>query len=194
MDAGTIAAYDRAAKAFADDWHGQDAPTDMQRLLRRYFAPGPTADIGCGSGRDVAWLAAQGFDVVGYDPSAGLIAEARRRYPALRFALAALPGLDGIADASFANLLCETVLMHLPPGELGATLDALMRVLRPRGTLYLSWRVVSADGERDGHGRLYAAIDAGRVVAALGASRILMDEAAVSASSGKPIHRIIARK
>ena len=31
-----------------------------------------TADIGAGSGRDLAWLVANGFPAVGYEPSAGM--------------------------------------------------------------------------------------------------------------------------
>jgi hypothetical protein len=60
-DGLTLDAYDGAAAAFADDWAAQPAPSDMYDTLRRFFAPGPTADIGCGAGRDyslagVQWL------------------------------------------------------------------------------------------------------------------------------------------
>ena len=67
-----------------------------------------------------------------------------------------------------------------------------MCVPRPGGTLHLSWRV--AGGERDRHGRLSVAIDPQHVVAELGASQVLVDEAGVSASSGKAAHRIVVRK
>ena len=51
---------------------------------------------------------------MGYDPSEGLLAQARARYPRLHFASAALPELAGLAAGSFDNVLCETVIMHLP--------------------------------------------------------------------------------
>jgi len=73
---------------------------------RRYFDVGPTADIGCGSVRDTQWL-------TGYDTSERLLAEARRLHPSARYA--ALPELHNIADETFCNVLCETVIMHLPP-------------------------------------------------------------------------------
>ncbi len=119
MDAATLRAYDADAAAFAQDWHEQPPPADLHDVVRRFFRPGPTADIGSGSGRDVAWLSANGFPAVGYDPSAGLLAQARARYPDLAFHAAALPALEGIADASFANVLCETVIMHLPRQDVG---------------------------------------------------------------------------
>jgi hypothetical protein len=47
---------------------------------------------------------------------------------------------------------------------------------------------------RDSHGRLYAAFDAGLVRTALKDTTLLLDEEVVSASSGKKIHRLIAKK
>src|SRR5262249_26819081 len=61
MDQTTLAAYDRDAAAFAREWETQPAPSDLHDVVRRFFAPGPTADIGCGSGRDTAWLGRNGF-------------------------------------------------------------------------------------------------------------------------------------
>ena len=194
MDERTLAAYDRDAPAFAGEWDRQPIPSDMQDLLRRFFAPGPTADIGCGSGRDVAWLARNGFDVVGYDASPGLLAEARRLHPELQFERAALPDLPGVAEASFVNVLCETVIMHLPPEAIGAAVRRLRAVLGPGGTLYLSWRMTEGADRRDEHGRLYSAFDPAEVLDALAGIDILFDEQAVSASSGKIVRRIIARK
>src|ERR1700722_3768947 len=105
MDRATLAAYDTDAAAFARDWHEQPAPVDLQDTVKRFFiAGGATADIGCGSGREVAWLNANGFPAVGFDASDGLLAEARRRYPQFTFAHAELPELRGIAAGSFDNL------------------------------------------------------------------------------------------
>jgi SAM-dependent methyltransferase len=194
MDAATLRAYDTGAAAFAQDWHAQPPPGDLHDIVRRFFRPGVSADIGCGSGRDVAWLAANGFPAVGYDPSAGLLAQARTRYPDLAFHCAALPALEGIADASFANVLCETVIMHLPQEGVAPSVRRLIAILAPGGTLYLSWRVTRDADLRDGHGRLYGAFDAGIVRGALGSAEVLLDEEAVSASSGKVIHRLVVRK
>src|SRR3981189_3243567 len=56
MDQQTLAAYDLDAADFAAQWHDQPAPHDLHALVGRFFRPGPTADIGCGSGREGAWL------------------------------------------------------------------------------------------------------------------------------------------
>src|SRR6267142_2427719 len=195
MDQQTLAAYDLDAADFARQWHDQPAPHDLHALVGRFFRPGPTADIGCGSGREVAWLAAHGFPMVaGYDASTGLLSEARARYPHLTFETAALPDLAGIPDGSFDNVLCETVIMHLAADAIAPSVERLMAILRPGGILYLSWRVTEGADQRDGHGRLYAAFEPERVLRALTATQVLLDEQVGSVSSGKLIRRIVARK
>lgn len=194
MDIDTLGAYDRNAAAFAQDWHDQPPPTDMHALIRTYFRPGRTADVGCGSGRDTAWLSAHGFPAVGLEPSTGLLAEARRRYPGIEFRAAALPELDGVAPASFVNVLCETVIMHMEAERIAPAVRRLLEIVEPRGTLYLSWRVTQGEDRRDEQGRLYAAFDPWLVLDALSDADILLDEQVTSASSGKTIRRLIARK
>ncbi|TDW23883.1 class I SAM-dependent methyltransferase [Kribbella kalugense] len=193
MDSETLHAYDTGAAGYADDWETQPAGTDLQDLVRTYFTLGPTADVGCGSGRDTAWLTANGFQAVGLEPSAGLRAEAERRHPDVAFHDAALPELAGVASNSFTNVLCETVIMHLEPSTVGPAVRRLVDILKPGGVLYLTWRV-SADDKRDDSGRLYAAVDVTTVKGALGSCDLLLDEEVTSASSGRTIHRVVARK
>jgi SAM-dependent methyltransferase len=194
MDQRTLTAYDLDAHAFAEDWESQPAGTDMQAAVKRFFKPGPTADIGCGSGRDTAWLSRAGLPTVGYDPSEGLLAEARRLHPTVRFHRSSLPELHGIANNSLVNVLCETVIMHLRPALITPSVRKLMAILRPQGNLYLSWRVTEGTDKRDEYGRLYAAFDPAVVLQALGSAEILLDEQGASASSGKVVRRIVARK
>jgi SAM-dependent methyltransferase len=195
MDLITVSAYDLAAADFARDWHSQPPPDDMYAAIKRFFASGGrTADIGCGAGRDVAWMATNGYQASGYDPSEGLLAFARIRHPELSFGTGALPELVGIPDASFDNVLCETVIMHLPRDRIAPSVRRLTAILRPGGCLYLSWRVTAGTDQRDAQGRLYTAFEPALVTAALAGATILVDEQATSASSGKTIRRLIVRQ
>jgi SAM-dependent methyltransferase len=195
MDQPSVTAYDKSAADFAADWRAQPAPDDLHALMRRFFRPGLTADIGCGSGREVAWLNANGFSATGYDPSEGLLAQARALYPELTFVSAALPDLAGVPEAGFDNVLCETVLMHLTRDAIAPSVRRLVAILRPGGCLCLSWRVTVGVDQRDAHGRLYAAFEPDLVTDALARrAAILLNAQATSASSGKTIHRVIARK
>jgi SAM-dependent methyltransferase len=195
MDRSTLAAYDKDAASFAKEWHEQPAPVDLQDIVRRFFIKGgATADIGCGSGREVAWLNANGYPAAGFDASEGLLTEARRRYPDLKFVDAELPDLAGVVAEMYDNVLCETVIMHLDRALIAPSVRRMFEIVKPGGVFYLSWRVTDAADIRDGHGRLYAAFDASIVRDELKAATTLLDEEVVSASSGKKIHRLVVKK
>ncbi|WP_249165558.1 bifunctional 2-polyprenyl-6-hydroxyphenol methylase/3-demethylubiquinol 3-O-methyltransferase UbiG [Bradyrhizobium sp. AUGA SZCCT0431] len=189
----TLAAYDSDAAAFAKDWHEQPAPVDLHEVVERFFVRGGnSADIGCGCGREVAWLNANGFSATGFDASQGLLTEARQRYPGLKFAHAELPELKGIG--TYDNVLCETVIMHLNRAQIAPAVRRLLNAVKPSGILYLSWRITDNADLRDSQGRLYCAFDTALVLAELKATALLLDEEVVSASSGKKIHRLVAKK
>jgi SAM-dependent methyltransferase len=195
MDKATLNAYDRDPNGFANDWETQLPPSDLHATVQRFFIlGGPTADIGCGSGRDAAWLDRNGYPAKGFDASDGLLSEARKRHPQIPFATAILPDLAGIADGSFANVLCETFIMHLEPEAITPAVERLLSILVSDGILYLSWRVTEGAGRRDEHGRLYASFEPERVLRALAGTEVLLDEQVGSVSSGKLIRRIVARK
>jgi SAM-dependent methyltransferase len=194
LDQETLGAYNRWAAAFAEEWEAQPSPLDMYELVRRHFEPGPTADIGCGSGRDTDWLSKNGYSAIGFDASEGLLAEACRLHPNVEFQYAALPELRNVRDGAFSNVLCETVIMHLPTSAIEPSVHRLRQILEPGGILYLSWRLTEKEDKRDERGRLYSSFDPILVLRALASETILFNEQRVSMSSGKAIQRIIARK
>ena len=195
MDRLTLAAYDNDAAAFAKDWHEQPSPVDLHEIVTRFFIKGgSSADIGCGSGREVAWLNANGFPAAGFDASEGLLAEARKRYPGFTFEHAELPDLRGIAGRTYDNLLCETVIMHLDHTLIAPSVRRMLDIVKAGGIFYLSWRVTTDADSRDPKGRLYAAFDASLVRAELKSATTLLDQEVVSASSGKKIHRLVVKK
>src|SRR5260370_5761573 len=188
----TLAAYDGDAAGFATDWHGQPASVDVHDTVKRFFIKGgATADIGCGSGREVAWLNANGFSAVGFDASDGLLTEARSRYPHLDFAHAELPELTGIATSAYDNVLCETVIMHLDRALIAPSVRRMLDIVKSGGIFYLSWRVTDDADILVTHGLLYAAFDASPVRAALSAATTLLDAEVVMASSAKRLHRLL---
>jgi 2-polyprenyl-3-methyl-5-hydroxy-6-metoxy-1,4-benzoquinol methylase len=194
VDRKTLAAYDSDPAAFAKDWHDQPDPRDLRSRRALFVRGGNSADIGCGSGREVGWLNANGFSAACFDASEGLLAEARRRYPGLKFAHAELPDLRGIAARAYDNVLCETVIMHLERARIAAAVRRLLDIVKPSGILYLSWCVTESADLRDAQGRLYAAFDASLVLAELKTAALLLDEEVVSASSAKKIHRLVVKK
>lgn len=193
-DPDTLAAYARDAVRYSQEWRDQPPPNDLYAMLQTHLVPGgDTADIGCGNGRDTAWLAEGGYPVTGFDASPELLDEARRLHPGLAFREASLPGLDAI-DEAFDNIVCETVIMHLPAAEIASAIDSLLRILRPDGVLYLSWRVTEGADVRLPDGRLYSAFDPALVLGALDGCAVLLFEDVTSESSGKRVCRVVAVK
>ncbi|MCC3703344.1 class I SAM-dependent methyltransferase [Rouxiella badensis] len=194
MDMKTLATYDRDAADYAQEWESQPAGEDLRDTVRKFFTQGPTIDVGCGSGRDAAWLNANGYPTVGVDASKGLLLQAHEMHPELSLFQSALPELVGVKEQSFENVLCETVIMHLPIDLIEPSVQKLLRLLKSQGILYLSWRVTEEEDKRDERGRLYAAFDERIVINGLAGAQLLMDEKIVSQSSGKIIRRIVVRK
>ncbi len=109
-------------------------------LLER-FAPGRRVlDVGCGLGREVAYLHGQGYDPVGIDSSAAMISWASAQYPGLRFVEASQQ--DFALDRQFDAIVCvgSTVLYNLTNADLVDTLRRFRRHLVPGGVLLLDMR------------------------------------------------------
>jgi SAM-dependent methyltransferase len=164
VDPLTIKAYNDRASEFGMRYRAL-APTDLQEMAGAFFHQGePTADIGCGSGRDAAWLRDHGFPTVGYDASPEMLAHARAAYPNLEFHLDSLPDLATISPGSYSNVLCCAVLMHIRREDLITAALALARVLKPGGRLLLTYRHSQGQDEREPDGRLFTAIPSGKLI------------------------------
>ena len=139
-----------------------------------FFIPGgATADIGCGSGRDAAWLDSHGFPAQGFDASEGLLREARKRHPHITFGGSrhTLPALAVITDGRFGKRALRGDRHHapFPPNDLTPCRPtAPVHPFHLGGVLYLSWRVTEGEDRRDEHGRLYASFEPERVFACPG--------------------------
>lgn len=107
-------------------------------FIRANAAPGPTLDLGCGTGLLAERVAAAGYDVTAADPFRGMLAELHRRrpgFPAVQAAGEALP----FADGAFALVYCVAVMHHVAePLAVRQTLLEMARVTRPGGCI-LVW-------------------------------------------------------
>lgn len=195
MDKKTLDIYNAKASHYTQDWLQQADPEEIHNIVKKYFSKGAlTADIGSGSGRDSNWLNENGYPCTGYDASEGLLQEARNKFPHLTFRFSSLPDLKDIGDASYKNVLCETVLMHLPKAEHLASIQNLLRITQAGGTLSLSWRhPISPDNSREKDGRLYEEINREEIIAFAKShgAHCVYQNTVTSSSSGKKIDQVI---
>jgi SAM-dependent methyltransferase len=99
-------------------------------------------DAGCGTGRVAIRLAELGYECVGVDSDAVMLAEARRVAPGLRWVLADLAELNveselrlDPADRADLAVAAGNVIPFLAPGSGPAVLARLAHHLRPGGLL-----------------------------------------------------------
>ncbi len=112
----------------------------------------------------------------------------------MKFECDTLPGLESLDSGAYANVLCETVIMHMREVEAMESVRHLAALSAPGGALYLSWRITEGIDRRDDQGRLYASFETDAVKTALAGHAIELDERIVSASSRKTVHRLVARR
>jgi SAM-dependent methyltransferase len=109
-------------------------------------------DVGAGSGRDAAWFAAHGYDVVAVEPSDAMLAHARKLHPSSRIHWLAdsLPDLANVRrlGLNFDLILLSAVWMHIRPAERQRSLRKLATLLAPKGRIAISLRLGPPDAER----------------------------------------------
>jgi SAM-dependent methyltransferase len=143
MDHATVDYYNRNARACGAKYESADMSHLDHLLLRHLPEQGARVlELGCGSGREAAFLLQSGHDVRGIDASEGMIEEALRRHPELadRLSCAAVPLPEDtpLLDESFDAVISIALLMHVPDSDLFETVLQLKRVLKPAGVAFVS--------------------------------------------------------
>ncbi len=112
-------------------------------------AGGRVIDIGCGTGDEAYRFADLGFQVTGVDYSSSMI----RAAIAQNKGFSSVPNFSTVdarrlgtqfPSCSFDAAWANTSLMHVPPPEMGTTLEGMAHILAPQGKGYI--------GLRKGHG------------------------------------------
>ncbi len=139
-----IAEYD-AADGYALWADSYDAPGNsmtaieqpsMVTRLRHHFRAGAAAlDVGCGTGRLTAELAAIGYESTGVDLTAEMLAVAERAVPAADFRSGSFERLP-VDDDSIDLVVSGLAVCHAD--DLDVVFSEIARVLRPGGQLVMS--------------------------------------------------------
>lgn len=141
----STAGYGEAAQALAEQYESVTF-TEVHREVLHLFPSRPSSvlDIGAGSGRDAAALAAQGHQVVAAEPTAELRSLGRRIHADAQIdwvddALPELPLLSA-QQRRFDLILLTAVWMHLDERQRASAMAHLVGLLEPGGRVILSLR------------------------------------------------------
>ncbi|WP_421831989.1 methyltransferase domain-containing protein [Limnobacter sp.] len=116
---------------------------------------GMALDVGAGSGRDAAALAAKGWDVVAVEPARELLALGKSHSQGMpvHWLADTLPELGKVRTLSqtFDLILVSAVWMHLPESTRERAFRILANLLAPNGLLVISLRQGPSQDERIFH-------------------------------------------
>ncbi|MEV7684345.1 class I SAM-dependent methyltransferase [Streptomyces bungoensis] len=136
---GGTSGRDYAARFAALAGSGKDVHGEARFCAALVPAGARVLDAGCGTGRVMIRLAELGYDCVGVDLDASMLAEARRQAPGLPFLQADLTGLDpallGFAADFDLVVAAGNVFPLLAAGTEAAVAGRLAAALRPGGLL-----------------------------------------------------------
>lgn len=152
--AATRDSYDALAAEQPDLINSNLDDRPLDRALLAVFAElvrkggnKPVADVGCGSGRVTIVLSRLGLDAFGIDLSPGMVALARRAYPALRFEEGSMLALD-LPEAALGGLLSYYSIIHIAREQRREVLAEFHRVIAPGGMLMLVFQIGDEHGHR----------------------------------------------
>ncbi|MGX5732322.1 methyltransferase domain-containing protein [Pseudoxanthomonas beigongshangi] len=105
-------------------------------------APGRIIDIGAGTGRDAAWLAALGHAVLAVEPVAGFREAGMRlhAHPCIRWCEDTLPALERVTETGFDLILMVAAWHHIAPEDRQPSFRRLRQLVPPDGRLLMSIR------------------------------------------------------
>jgi uncharacterized protein (DUF952 family)/SAM-dependent methyltransferase len=143
--------YDAVAERYVVEFADELGGKPLDRALLDGFAAlvvesgprGVVADVGCGPGHVTSYLADRGLAMCGVDLSPAMIAAARRRNPAIDFAVGSMTALDA-PDGAWAGAVVLYAIIHLSVPLRVLAFRELARVIRPGGWLLCSFHVSSA--------------------------------------------------
>ena len=160
MPRRTLGYYEEAAGSLADRYERADVKELQKELLVALEGHSPLLELGCGSGREAAFLTSQGFEVVATDGSPSMLEEAIRLHPELTNTARVMqvPSHFPFQSGTFGGVYAVAVLMHLDVDDITLVFQEIWRVLCPEGRLFLSiplsGRNIGLDG-RDDKGRRF---------------------------------------
>lgn len=159
LDPSSIKYYDQNASRLSQEYHSADV-SGIHAVLDKWLpAGGDVLEIGCGSGRDAAYMASLGCKVTATDASEGMVAYSSGYFQnlgisdgmSLHQAAFPLAPSHNLLSARFDAVVAIALLMHIPDSELFEFAIQVRTVLKFKGIFFCSFsssRESSSDDSR----------------------------------------------
>jgi ubiquinone/menaquinone biosynthesis C-methylase UbiE len=150
-DNTTLNYYNLNAKEVTQKYEDINVNKLHQKLLELLPSKGKILELGCGSGRDAAFLLTHGYDIHITDGSQRMLDHALQLHSELkgRESFLQLPGRFPFKDNSFSGVYAIAVLMHFEIAEIKDILTEISRVLTQPGYFFFSIPLKRDDLQKD---------------------------------------------
>lgn len=148
------ASYDRVAEEYAEHFCDELRQKPFDRKMLDWLGEkvndsGVICDLGCGPGQVAAYLHSRGRKACGVDLSNEMVKQAERLNPDINFQQGDMLALSEVSDDYYGGIAAFYSIIHIPRPSVVAALRELKRVLRPQGTLLLTFHIGQETVHRD---------------------------------------------
>jgi len=160
MNPTTLNYYQKNGKNIAARYESADVSGLHKVLTASFTLPARLLELGCGSGRDAAFMTKQGFNVTAVDGSATMIESAQHYHPELSGCLHTVQLPDGLSDrlGKFDGVFSIATLMHFSRPQIETILAQVNALLVSNGRFFFSVPIQRDDvqnNEFDAKGRRF---------------------------------------
>ena len=136
----TLSYYDENAKELSKRYELADIENIHSLLLDTFPEKSFLLELGCGSGRDAAFMFRHKYDLLAIDGSSKMISEAKRIHPELNNILhtVMIPEELEFENAYFDGVYSIATLMHLTTDKIAQTIEKISNMLKPNAKFLFS--------------------------------------------------------
>jgi SAM-dependent methyltransferase len=146
--------YNRNAESYSIKYES----TSFEQVHGDWISLVPTnqsliLDIGAGSGRDAAWFAEKGHEVVAVEPADGMLTKAKMLHPNSNIVWLkdSLPDLKEVQRLylKYDLILLSAVWQHVPLSQRDRSFRKIVDLLKPSGKIVITLRYGPSDDDRE---------------------------------------------
>lgn len=157
--------YESNAHNLIERYDSADMSSLHQLLAKHIPQKNKVIDIGFGSGRDLAFLRSQGYDVYGIDPVETFVIQAQHRFADIHdhFRVGSFLSADVPSHwlNSFETVISIAVWMHLKANERPKAIETIKSLVKSDGIVVLSF---SLGGRENDDGRHFEPLELQEVI------------------------------
>lgn len=157
--------YQSNAHDLIERYESADMSALHQLLVKHIPEKNKVIDIGFGSGRDLAFLQSNDYDIYGIDPVEVFVDQAQNRFIDIveHFIIGSFLSTQFPSDwqNSFDAVISIAVWMHLKANEHAAAIETIKSLVKPNGIVVLSF---SLGGRNSDDGRYFEVLTLENVI------------------------------